>query len=92
MDVSRLLTVIDEISYEYNNGYQVRLDQVISEYTQARDNPAADRSSEIETARTSLEEFLKASVVNDFVPSQIAILQETGLSACFGSPHRLSPV
>ena len=94
MDVSRLLAVIYEVSDEYTEGYQAQLDQVISEYTQARDVPSTDRSNEIETARASLDEFLEASVVNNFVPSKIAILQETGLSAYFGSEglHRLQEI
>jgi len=85
MDTSRLLEVLDDIESEFEAGYLKEVQQLIQQYTVARDGPSLDRSEEIREALDSLSKFLSDSVVKDYPPSKYHILSSIGYATYFGS-------
>src|SRR5438309_1989909 len=86
MDASRLLSLLNVLERDISSGYEERLNGLFTTYVQVRDNPGQDLSTPVKAARASLEEWVKASPTNDFVPSRRWMMEAIGAQSLFGLP------
>ncbi len=72
MDVSRLLSVINDIEFEYKEGLSKLLATLIQQYTAARDAPTQDNTSSIQTAYQNLINYVDEDAFYNYTPSKAA--------------------
>lgn len=78
MEVERLLTVIQDVEIEFKDGQTSLLQQLLQQYTTARNTPAQDLTDTIEEARKELSDHLRHSTFNTYPPSKTSILKTVG--------------
>ncbi len=78
MDVSRLLSVIDDVEAEFKDGLSGHLASLIQQYTAARDTPAQDNTPAIQEAFETLVEYVDDGTFSEYPPSKAAVLSAIG--------------
>jgi len=78
MDVSRLLSVLNDIELEYTAGLARLLSALVQPYTIARDKPTFDNATAIQVAFTELTQFIDEGRFSQYPPSKATILRAIG--------------
>ncbi|TKB87442.1 MAG: hypothetical protein E8D44_02485 [Nitrospira sp.] len=75
MDASRLLSVLNDIESEFENGLTRLLTTLVQQYTTARDSPTVDNAPTIQKTFASLLEFIDNGRFTNYPPSKTGILR-----------------